>query len=133
MSSLTELAEQLLVHVRKLEGYTTAKKIPSASFETDVFQDLPTELQESRNAVVDISQTVKKLTLGPEGIATEIVFSVSPSSRRLLRIFFYQKVSRGQTSLLCVLSICTKSLKRSRLPVQPHMKRFQMRAACRNP
>lgn len=92
MSSLSELAEQLLVQVRKLESYTTANKIPSASFQTDVFRDLPAELQESRSAAVDISQTIRKLTLGPEGIATDILFSVSPSSRKHVTIFPQIKV-----------------------------------------
>lgn len=133
MSSLSELTEQLLVHVRKLDTYTTANKIPSASFETDVFQDLPAELQESRSAAVEISQTIRKLTLGPEGITTDILFSVSLSNRKLATIFPQVKVSRRQTSLLYVSSICTKSLKRSQIPAQPRMKRFLMRPVCRNP
>ena len=114
VSSLTALAEQLLVRMRKFEEYPTAKKNPSASSDTDSFQDLPAELQESRSAAADILQTIRQLTLGPEGIATDILFSVSLSSRKLLMMFPYSQVSRRQASPSYVSFICTKFLKRSR-------------------
>ena len=76
MPTLTELAEQLLVHVKTLES-SAVKELPSASLESNIYKGLPTEVQASRTAAVDTAQLIRKLTLGPEGIATEIFHRVS--------------------------------------------------------
>ncbi|KAL6718926.1 hypothetical protein ACLMJK_003161 [Lecanora helva] len=85
MSSLTELAEQLLEHARRLDGYTTANKLPSASFDTNVYGDLPAELQPSRCAAADIAQTIRRLAMGPEAIGLELCHSIGAVADHLIQ------------------------------------------------
>ena len=80
MPCLTELTEQLLSHVKSLENYTTAKGLPSPSFEETTYSDLPAQAQASRNAAIDLAQTIRKLAMGPEACATEILHGVGDSN-----------------------------------------------------
>lgn len=75
--SLTQIAEEILVNARRLDEYTKANDLPPASFDQDVLEDLPAELEESRRALVDSTQTLKRLALGPVGTSKDIIFGVN--------------------------------------------------------
>ncbi|MCJ1473386.1 hypothetical protein MMC13_002037 [Lambiella insularis] len=77
MSSLTEIAEEILAHAKRLDEYTSAKNLPSASFEHNSLGDLPIELEATRKALVDSTQTLKSLALGPVGTNIDIAYSAA--------------------------------------------------------
>lgn len=77
MSSLTEIAESILANAKRLDAYTASKGLPSSSFEHNTLDDLPADLEQCRNALVDSTQSLKQLALGPMGLCVEISFSVS--------------------------------------------------------
>lgn len=76
MPSLTELAEEILINAKCLDAYLDSKGLSSTSFEEDTLGDLPLDLEKTRNALVDSTQALKRLALGPAGVYTEILFSV---------------------------------------------------------
>jgi hypothetical protein len=76
MPSLTELAEEILASAKCLDTYLDSKGLPSTSFQRDTLTDLPPDLERARNALVDSTQTLKRLALGPIGVYTEILYSV---------------------------------------------------------
>lgn len=77
MPSLTEIAESILANARRLDAYTASKGLPSSSFERSTLDDLPVDLEQCRNALIDSTQSLKQLALGPMGLCVEVSFSVS--------------------------------------------------------
>lgn len=77
MSSLTKLAEEILANAKRLDEYTLLKQIPPASFDHDSFANLPPDLERTRSAMIDTTQTLRKLIAGPLAMTTEILYSVS--------------------------------------------------------
>ena len=77
MPSLTEIAEGILADAKRLDAYISSKRSPSSSFDRDSLHDLPGDLEKCRDALVDSSQTLKQLALGPVGWCMEVLFSVS--------------------------------------------------------
>lgn len=76
MPSLTELAEEILANAKRLDAHLDSRGLPSTSFEKDTLTDLPLDLGRTRDALIDSTQTLKRLALGPAGVYTEILFSV---------------------------------------------------------
>ena len=77
MSSLTQIAEEILANVKILDSYISSNNLPPASFNQDSFENLPPDLQGMRSTVINAAQTIRKLVLGPTGLASEILHSVS--------------------------------------------------------
>ena len=77
MSSLTQLAEEILANAKLLDSYTSSNNLPPASFNHDSFANLPPELQGIRSTVIDSAQTIRQLVMGPTVLASEILHSVS--------------------------------------------------------
>jgi len=76
MSTLTEIAERILTHAKKLDAHTAAAGLPATHFFYDTLADLPIELEEERKALVNTSQDLKRLALGPVGMLLETLFTV---------------------------------------------------------
>lgn len=96
MSSLTQLAEEILANAKRLDSYTSSNNLPPASFDHDSFSDLPPDLQGIRSTVIDSAQTVRKLVLGPTGLATEILHSVSGPTPALLFMLMTSPLPNSQ-------------------------------------
>lgn len=79
MPSLTQIAEEVLANAKRLDEYTASKNLPSASFDNHTLGDLPSELETIRKALIDSTQTLRSLALGPVGTSIEIAYSVSLS------------------------------------------------------
>ena len=77
MASLTELAENILAHAKRLDAFTTSKGLPSSSFDRHTLSGLPNDLEECRKGLVDACQSLKQLGNGPIGQYYEVLFNVS--------------------------------------------------------
>ena len=97
MSSFTQLAEKILANAKRLDSFISSNNLPPASFDQDSFSTLPPDLQDIRSTVIDSAQTIRKLALGPTGLATEILHSVGGSAPVLI---FTLKTSPTPNSLL---------------------------------
>ncbi|MCJ1470776.1 hypothetical protein MMC07_009423 [Pseudocyphellaria aurata] len=75
MPSFTEIAESILADAKRLDAHISSKGLPPSSFERDTLDDLPGDLQKCRDALVDSTQTLKQLALGPTGVVLEVLFS----------------------------------------------------------
>ncbi|KAI9755733.1 MAG: hypothetical protein M4579_004163 [Chaenotheca gracillima] len=73
MSSLTEIAEAILANAKSLDQYTSSQGLPSPSFDCDTLGILPEEVEAKRKALIDDTQTLKRLALGPTGLYHEIL------------------------------------------------------------
>ncbi len=75
MSSLTEIAEDILANARKMDAYTNTNL--KGGHESLV--GLPANIENARLALINSTQTLKRLALGPKGTLMEILYSVSTS------------------------------------------------------
>lgn len=89
MASLTALAEEALKQAKLLDAYAAAQGRPLASFDVDTLKNLPPDLVESREALVNFTQTLKRLALGPVGVLTEIMWAVRrPALKHFLNVVY---------------------------------------------
>lgn len=77
MSSLTEIAERILINAKHLDSYLSSKGLPPSTFANHTLNDMPEDFESYRKELVDSTQTLKRLALGPVGLYMEILFSVS--------------------------------------------------------
>lgn len=75
MSSLTAIAERALAQAKKLDAYSQSRGLPPTHFFYDTLGDLPKELEENRRELVNASQDLKRLALGPVGMMLETLFT----------------------------------------------------------
>src|SRR6186713_3272905 len=75
--SLTSIAEEALAAAKALDAYLAANGLPFTSPEEDTLTELPLELKEARNVLVNSSQYMKQLALGAQGRLSESMFMVS--------------------------------------------------------
>lgn len=76
MGNLTDIAERILAHAKKLDAHAEASGLPSTHFFYDTLGDLSTSLETERRALVDETQDLKRLALGPVGMLLETLFTV---------------------------------------------------------
>ena len=76
MPSLTQLAEEVLANAKRLDAYTTSKNLPPVSFDDDCLVDLPADVDAARKSLIDSTQTLRRLALGPVGTNIDIAYSV---------------------------------------------------------
>ncbi len=76
MATLTALAEEALQQARLLDAYVLAQGRPLTSFDEDTLTNLPPDLVEAREALVNSTHTLKRLAVGPVGVLTEIMWAV---------------------------------------------------------
>ena len=81
MPSLTEIAGAVLAGAIRLEAYTASNGLPSTTFENDTLGSLPDELEEARKSLIDATQDLKRLALGPVGMLLETLFTVGWRSK----------------------------------------------------
>ncbi|KAF2205447.1 putative O-methyltransferase [Delitschia confertaspora ATCC 74209] len=75
MCTLTEIAEGILARAKKLDAHTASVGLPSTHFFYDTLTDLPEEIEEERKALVNATQDLKRLALGPVGTLLETLFT----------------------------------------------------------
>lgn len=75
--SLTPIAEAILHQARILDAYTQSANLPPFSFDTDQILGLPAEVEEARKELINQSQKIKRLALGPVGVLMEVLYTVS--------------------------------------------------------
>ena len=85
MPSLTALAEEALVQAKLLDGYLAAEGRPITSFKDDTLFDLPPNLADARDNLVNATQTLNRLALGPVGVLLDIMWSVCVPSMREMK------------------------------------------------
>ena len=82
MGSLTSLAEEILANAKRLDAHLSSQNLNSTSFDHDSLADLPSELESTRKALIDSTQTLKQLSQGPIGSSMEIIFNVRSLDQR---------------------------------------------------
>ncbi|MCJ1456321.1 hypothetical protein MMC28_006682 [Mycoblastus sanguinarius] len=75
MPSLTSLAEEALVQAKKLDEHLLSQGRQHTSFEHDTLIELPPDLVEAQEALVNSAHTLKRLALRPEGVLAEIMWN----------------------------------------------------------
>ena len=76
MGVLTQLAEEILVSARRVDAYNAHRNLAPTSFENDTMWGLPPDVEAARKTIIDSTQTLKWLALGPVGLFKEILCSV---------------------------------------------------------
>ena len=94
MPTFTELAVNILVSAKALDDYTASKGLSPSSFQQYNLGGLPTDLENHRKALVDSTQTLKQLAVGPIGQFYEILFNVSMSKLVQHRVSMSNRKSR---------------------------------------
>lgn len=74
--SFTQIAEEILAKAKRLDEFTSLKGLPAPTFDQDVLESLPADLEETRRILIDSTQTLKRLALGPVGASKDILFGV---------------------------------------------------------
>ena len=77
MSSLTEIAEGILADAKRIDAALSSQNLPPTSFDHDTLSSLPHDIDPIRKSLVDSTQALKRLTLGPVAHQLEICFGVS--------------------------------------------------------
>ena len=77
MSSLTEIAQGILANAKQLDAFCSTQNLPPSSFHRDTFADLPPDLELTRKALINSTQELKRIALGPTGLFVELLYSVS--------------------------------------------------------
>ena len=80
MTSFTDIAQSILADAKKLDEHTTTQGLGSVSFENDCLSNLSPDLEDCRKSLVNATQRLKQLALGPVGLLLETLFLVSLSS-----------------------------------------------------
>ena len=78
--SMTEIAEVILANAKALDALTASKNLPSSSFDTYTLANLPKDAEDLRKALVDSTQELRQLAVGPIGQIFEILFSVGSNT-----------------------------------------------------
>ncbi|KAL8838358.1 MAG: hypothetical protein Q9170_002165 [Blastenia crenularia] len=74
MVPLTSLAEDILASAKQLDKHLASKGLPSSSFDNDTLVDLPEDVEEVRNSLIDTTNTLKQLAQGHVAVPMEIGF-----------------------------------------------------------
>ena len=82
MVSFTSLAEEILASAKQLDEHLASKGIDGSSFDNDTLIDLPDDIEDIRNGLIDDTQTLKQLAQGHVAAPMEMVLGVS---RQLLQ------------------------------------------------
>ncbi|KAF2183640.1 S-adenosyl-L-methionine-dependent methyltransferase [Zopfia rhizophila CBS 207.26] len=90
MTALTEIAEGILARAKKLDAHTASVGLLSSHFFYDALADSPDELKEERKGLVDASQDLKRLALGPVGMLLETPFTFT--DLQSLRFLCYHNI-----------------------------------------
>ena len=80
MPSLTEIAEGILADAKRIDASLSSQNLPSTSFDKDTLSSLSHDIDPIRKSLVDSTQALKRLTLGPVAHQLEICFGVSNHS-----------------------------------------------------
>lgn len=83
MASLTSLAEEILANAKRLDQHLLSQNLSPTSFDHDTLTHLPSELESTRKALINSTQTLKQLSQGPVGSSMEIIFNVHTLSPQL--------------------------------------------------
>ena len=75
MSSLVKLAEDILSSAKAIQAHFQSRGLPDPTFDNDLVVKVPPSLQEHRNKLVNKSDQLKRLSLGVEAHADQILFS----------------------------------------------------------
>jgi len=76
MTSIVDLAQEILDEAKKLESYAASKGLGLASLERDVFASMPAEQEQLQIAINDKAQALRQLVTGPVAFCSEILLSV---------------------------------------------------------
>jgi hypothetical protein len=77
MSSLTARAESILEQAKQLDAILEANNLPYPTFDNDVLDQLPKDLQSHRWAIANDTNDLKRLMRGPVMQTMDIAHSVS--------------------------------------------------------
>ncbi|MCJ1294174.1 hypothetical protein MMC34_005731 [Xylographa carneopallida] len=109
MSSLTQLAEEILANAKCLDAYTASKSLPPVSFDEDSLADLPADVDAARKSLIDCTQTLRRLALGPIGTNIDIAYSATDVLS--LRIIYEYRIPQavplsGSTTYAAISQAC---------------------------
>ena len=76
MGPLTSLAEEILENAKRLDQHLSSSNLEPASFDNDSLVAVPPELEATRKALINATQTLKQLSQGPVGLSMDIIFNV---------------------------------------------------------
>ncbi|KAL9092895.1 MAG: hypothetical protein Q9165_004313 [Trypethelium subeluteriae] len=89
MPLFTDLVKQMLGPAEALDLYLLSADLPPTSFENDTLLDLPSELEQARDSLVDVAQTTKRLAQGSRGTLREILLAFADETS-LRAIYHYE-------------------------------------------
>ena len=75
MSSLVKLAEDILSAAKALEAHFQSNGLPDPTFDNDLVNAVPPSIREHRNTLIDSTDRLKRLSLGVEAHADEILWT----------------------------------------------------------
>ena len=76
MSCLVEIAEDLLAHAKKLDAYAKENDLKTSIDHRPSWRGIPSDLEESRAAIVDLSDSITRVAREPGGMLFENLFRV---------------------------------------------------------
>lgn len=82
MSTLTARAELILAKAKQLDAIIEANNLPYPSFDNDVLDRLPKDLQAHRWAIANDANDLKRLMRGPVMQTLDIAHSVSMATQK---------------------------------------------------
>ena len=85
MSLLTEIAEEILANSKRIDAFRTLNSTLPTSFGDESLTGLPADLESARLELIDSTQMLKRLALGPKGAFMGILYSVSTVHHRYRR------------------------------------------------
>lgn len=85
MTTLSDIAARITLHAKLLDEHLQSKNLPSPSFSIDAPPDFPNpdkdpRVEATRVALIEDTQTLRSLALGPAQVVREVGWSVCISS-----------------------------------------------------
>ena len=77
MGSLTRLAYQNLASAKLLDDYLASKDLPAQSFDHDSLLDLPSDMVEIKDNLVNSAHTLSQMVQGATWMTSRIMINVS--------------------------------------------------------
>lgn len=74
--SLSDIAEDILACASKIDRHANLAGRSPTSFLEDTLGQLPEDVEQARKTLVDKTQELRQLALGPVGLCLDVLFSV---------------------------------------------------------
>ena len=94
MTTLTSIAEKVLAYAKQIESYNELKGISPTSFRHNTLKDLPDNVKEACDGLINETTTLRALAEGPEDSISHALFSVELEVSRICNPHSYRLAFR---------------------------------------